>query len=193
MNAISNEKALKRTKPHICSSLMKLLKTVPYRKITISQLCACAGVSRTAFYKNFESMDAVVLYKLTQMEKDYNRQRFIDGDIRSRFTVFYSFIKANRTFDLLFVRNNLLSLFEEQLKTSYLSYMAAREGRTLKGFQREYLPEYLSATIVSLLRKWAETGYREPLELMADITARLMTGYQQLLPLPTLSGAGPRV
>ena len=188
MNAINNENAMRQSKAQICSALMKLLKTMPYRKITVSQLCACAGVSRTAFYKNFKSMDAVVLHKLMQMERAYNKRRFPDGDIRSRFTEFYSFIKADRDFDPLFVRNNLFSLFEEQIRANYLSYMAAQEGRTLKGFQREYLPEYLSATVVSLLRKWSETGYREPPELMADITARLLAGYQQLLPLPTLSG-----
>ena len=188
VNTINNENAMKKSKAQICSALMKLLKTVPYRKITVSQVCTCAGVSRTAFYKNFKSMDAVVLHKLMQMERAYNKRRFPDGDIRSRFTEFYSFIKADRDFDPLFVRNNLFSLFEEQIRANYLSYMAAQEGRTLKGFQREYLPEYLSATVVSLLRKWSETGYREPPELMSDITARLMAGYQQLLPLPTLSG-----
>ncbi len=189
MNAINNDKAARKSKAQICSALMKLLKTVPYRKITVSQLCVCAGISRTAFYKNFRSMDAVVLHKLVQMEKAYNKHRFPDGEIRSRFAEFYSFAKSSRDFDLLFVKNNLFSLFEEQIKTSYLSFMAAQESRTLKGFQREYLPEYLSATVVSLLRKWAETGYREPPELMADITARLLAGYQQLLPLPTtLSG-----
>jgi len=188
VNTLNNENAMKRSKAQICSALMTLLKTVPYHKITVSQLCARAGVSRTEFYKSFESMDAVVLHKLTQMEKAYSKHRFSDGDIRSRFTEFYSFIKDDKDFDLLFVRNNLFSLFEERIKTTCLSYMAEQEGRTLKGFQREYLPEYLSSTIVSLLRKWAETGYREPPELMADITARLLAGYQQLLPLPTLSG-----
>jgi len=188
VNTINNENAMKKSKAQICSALMKLLKTVPYRKITVSQVCTCAGVSRTAFYKNFKSMDAVVLHKLTQMEKTYNKHRLPDDDVRSRFTEFYSFIKADRNFDLLFVRNNLFPIFEEQIKARYLDYMAVQESRTLKGFQREYLPEYLSATVVSLLRKWSETGYREPPELMSDITARLMAGYQQLLPLPTLSG-----
>lgn len=187
MNTINNERAMKKSKAQICSALMKLLKTEPYYKITVTQLCACAGISRTAFYKNFNSMDAVVLHKMVQIGKNYNRHRSSDEDIRSRFAEFYSFIKADRIFNLLVVQNNLFSLFEKQIKTSYLRYMSEREGRTLKGFQREYLPEYLSATIVSLLRKWAETGYREPPELMADITARLLDGYQQLLPLPTLS------
>ena len=49
---------MKKSKTQICSALIKLLKTEPYRKITVSQVCACAGVSRTAFYKNFTSMTA---------------------------------------------------------------------------------------------------------------------------------------
>lgn|GEM_PF-2649446 len=128
MNTINNEKALIKSKAQICTALIKLLKTVPHRKITVSQVCACAGVSRTAFYKNFKSMDAVVLYKLAQIEKTYNKHRFPDEDIRSRFTEFYSFVKTDRAFDLLFVRNNLFSFLEEQIKTSYLSYMAEQES-----------------------------------------------------------------
>ena len=74
------------------------------------------------------AMDAVVLYKLAQIEKTYNKHRFPDEDIRSRFTEFYSFVKTDRAFDLLFVRNNLFSFLEEQIKTSYLSYMAEQES-----------------------------------------------------------------
>ena len=118
MNTINNEKAMKRSKALICSALMKLLKTVPYRKITVSQVCTTAGVSRTAFYKNFASMDAVVLYKLAQVEKDYNRHHSFDGDLRLRFTEFYSFIKTDKNFDLLIARNHLFPLFETQIKSA---------------------------------------------------------------------------
>ncbi|MCI2063069.1 MAG: response regulator [Eubacteriaceae bacterium] len=99
MNTINNKSAMKKSKTQICFALMKLLKTVPYRKITVSQVCALAGVSRTAFYKNFESLDAVVLYKLSQIEKDYNGHHSLDGDIRSRFTDFYSYIKFDQDKD----------------------------------------------------------------------------------------------
>jgi len=69
MNTINNKKSMERSKTQICSAFMKILKTVPYCKVRVSQVCECAGVSRTAFYKNFASMDDVVLYKLSQAEK----------------------------------------------------------------------------------------------------------------------------
>ena len=187
MNTINNERAMKKSKTRICSALMRLLKTELYRKLSVSRICNSAGVSRTAFYKNFESLDAVVLYKLMQIEKDYNRHHSLDGDIRSRFADFYSYIKTDKNFDLLFVKNNLFPLFEAQIRTDYLHYIAEQEGSGLEGFPREYLPEYLSATVVSLLRKWSENGYREAPQQMADITVRLMAGYQKLLPMSTIS------
>ncbi|MCI1721734.1 MAG: response regulator [Lachnospiraceae bacterium] len=187
MNEINNKKAMERSKTQICSALMELLKTVPYCKVRVSQVCACAGISRTAFYKNFTSMDDVVLYKLSQVEKGYNRKHSFDGEIHLRFQEFYSFIKTNKYFDLLFVKNNLYPLFESEIRNSYLRYMAVQEGSGLEGFQREYMPEYLSATVVSLMRKWAENGFRESTEEMADITVRLMAGYQKLLPMSSIS------
>lgn len=85
------------------------------------------------------------------------------------------------------VENNLFYIFEEQIRAGYLSYMDRQTGLNLVGFQRDYMPEYLSATVVSLMRRWAETGYHEPPERMADITVRLKEGYQKLLPMPLVS------
>jgi len=193
MNTINNESATKKSKTQICSALMRLLKTKPYRKISVSQICSCAGISRTTFYKNFDSLDAVVLYKLTLIEKDYNKQYSADDDIRVHFVDLYTLIRKSRDFDLLFVKNNLLYIFEEQIRDGYFRYMNTQTGQNLVGFQREYMPEYLSATVVSLLRKWAETGYREQPEQMADITVRLIDGYQKLLPMPTVSEAYKKI
>ena len=73
MNTINNERAMKKSKTQICSALMKLLQTKPYRRITVSQVCDFAGVSRPTFYKNFDSMDAVVRYRLLQLKNTYQR------------------------------------------------------------------------------------------------------------------------
>lgn len=51
MNTINNEMSSKKSKAHICSALMKLLKTKPYRKISVSQICSAASVSRNTFYQ----------------------------------------------------------------------------------------------------------------------------------------------
>lgn len=70
MNIINDESAMNRSKARICSALMELLKMKPYRKISVSQICSSAGVSRTTFHKYFESMDDVVLYELILIEKN---------------------------------------------------------------------------------------------------------------------------
>lgn len=138
-------------------------------------------------------MDDVVQYKLLHMGNIYSRHHTFDGDILSQFTEFYYFIKADKNFDLLFVKNDLFPLFESLIRTSYLKYLADQEGRELEGFQREYLPEYISATVVSLLKKWAVNGYREAPEQMADITVRLLVGYQKMIPMPTISDSYKKI
>ena len=181
MSSESNAMAAKRSRVQICAALMKLLKTTPYRKLTVSRVCSEAGVSRPTFYKYFQSLDAVVLYKLEQLEKAYEKRHSYEADIRSRFADFYAFVRNNRDFELLLGKNRLYSVFGELVRDSYLKYMTEHEGRAYHGFLREYLPEYLAAAIISLLQKWAGTGYRETPEQMADITAQLLDGYQDIL------------
>ena len=81
MNTINNERAMKKSKAQICSALMKLLQTKPYRRITVSQVCDSAGVSRPTFYKNFESMDSVVRFRLLQLKKKYDHDHPNSGHI----------------------------------------------------------------------------------------------------------------
>ena len=92
---------------------MKLLQTKPYRKITVSQVCNSAGVSRPTFYKNFDSMDAVVRFRLLQMKKSYDRSHSRSGDTRTRLTDFFTFVQSNREIDLLLARGKLFPIFEE--------------------------------------------------------------------------------
>ena len=45
----------------------------------------------------------------------------------------------------------------------------------------EYLPGYLSATVVSLLQKWIESGYKQTPEQMGELASKLVDGYETLL------------
>ena len=83
------------------------------------------------------------------------------------------------------MKNSLFPLLEAEIKNSYLNFMVMQESGGIEGFQQEYL----SAMVVSLLRKWAENGFREPPEQMADITVRLLDGYQKLLPMSAIPEA----
>jgi len=181
MNTINNEKAMRKSKAQICSALMKLLQTKPYRRITVSQVCDSAGVSRPTFYKNFDSMDAVVRYRLLQLKKNYQRSHSRPGDIRAHLVDFYAFVRSNPEIDLLLTKGKLFSAFEDILREEYQAHQADIKGQAPDCTALEYLPGYLSATVVSLLRKWVESGYRQTPEQMGELTSKLVGGYEALL------------
>ncbi|OZG68957.1 TetR/AcrR family transcriptional regulator [Bifidobacterium eulemuris] len=64
-------KQSERTRRWITQALLKLLRTVPYASISVSDLTREADVSRQSFYRNFESKDAVVSRYLSMIFADY--------------------------------------------------------------------------------------------------------------------------
>jgi len=180
MNTINNDRAMKKSKTQICSALMKLLQTKPYRRITVSQICDYAGVSRPTFYKNFDTMDAVVRYKLQQIKKNYLRDHSRSGDIRALLTDFYAFVRSNPEINLLLTKGKLYYIFEDILREDCQADMAKIKEQTPDRAVAEYLPGYLSATVVSLLKKWVESGYEQTPEQMGEFVSKLVDGYEAL-------------
>ena len=181
MNTSNNERTMKRSKTQICSALMKLLQTKPYRRITVSQVCESAGVSRPTFYKNFDSMDAVVRYRLLQLKKLYDRDHSSAGDICAHLTELYAFVQSNREIDLLLTKGKVFPVFEEIVREDYQAHLTGIKGQTFDRTALAYLPGYLSATVVSLLRRWVESGYRQTPEQVGALASKLVDGYETLL------------
>lgn len=45
---------------HLTDALLKLLHKKPLQEISISELCAQAGVGRASFYRNFDSKEDIL-------------------------------------------------------------------------------------------------------------------------------------
>ncbi len=56
----SNEMANQITKECLFEALLILMKKKPFDKITISELVERAGVSRTTFYRNYDSIEQII-------------------------------------------------------------------------------------------------------------------------------------
>lgn len=120
MGPVGHGTATERSKARIDHAFMTLLKTVPYENISISMLCREAGISRRAFYRNFKNLDAVIYYKLQQIQIYYDQQiPFPDGK-HPHFADFYSYIQIHQEYVLLLQRK-FSSLFEKQVKQIYKS------------------------------------------------------------------------
>ncbi|MBR5113246.1 MAG: helix-turn-helix transcriptional regulator, partial [Clostridia bacterium] len=57
---LSNEESKKITRESIVTALVLLFADKPYEKITVTEIVKKAGVSRTAFYRNFNTKEDVL-------------------------------------------------------------------------------------------------------------------------------------
>ena len=76
VSPMSNEARNSYVIEQITRALTGLLRAKPIGEVSISELCAAAGVGRASFYRNFESKEAVLQRKdealLRQWQKDYD-------------------------------------------------------------------------------------------------------------------------
>ena len=65
------------TRDSVEAAFKAILKDKPYRKVTVSEICAAAGVSRKAFYENFDDKEAVVEWlfdkHVMKLMRDFHR------------------------------------------------------------------------------------------------------------------------
>lgn len=57
---ISNDESRKFTRECITTAIVKLMKVKEYSKITVTDICEKAGVSRAGFYRNFKDKEDVM-------------------------------------------------------------------------------------------------------------------------------------
>ena len=90
-----------RTTAKIRSTLVKMLGTMDIEKVTVTELCANAGINRATFYYHYESVRDVFIEveKITETEfNDFlNRSAMSDDGIpdKSFYTTFFEFIARN--------------------------------------------------------------------------------------------------
>lgn len=144
------------TKDFITTALLQLLSKEKISNLTVSQVCKRAGVSRMAFYRNFDSLDQI-LYEYFQPKVAavfitirQNSQDDVKFDIQMKFfNTFNDFLllSINRGFEPIIER-----IFSEEIEKFY----AQNED--------EYWTTFMSAGVYAIWRKWLLDGKQKPLK-----------------------------
>ena len=90
-------------------------------------------------------------------------------------------MQSDREIDLLLTKGKLYDVFEDILREDYQAHLTNNKGQAPDATVLAYLPGYLSATVVSLLRKWVESGYRQTPGQMGELASKLIGSYETLL------------
>ncbi len=165
----SNQESNAITRESLEISLLQLLDKKDLKKITISELVERAGVSRAAFYRNYESKEELLesifqstVSKITKSLEGYN----FKTDLYQIWVYLFKEAKKEARIISLAVDYN----FEKLLTKAVYEFLEKR-SKTQKNSQgpASYLNSFLSSAIVSVLAKWIKDGMKVPAEKMASL------------------------
>lgn len=165
----SNQESNAITRESLEISLLQLLYKKDLKKITISELVERAGVSRAAFYRNYESKEELLesifqstVSKITQSLEGYN----FKTDLYQIWVYLFKEAKKEARIISLAVDYN----FEKLLTKAVYEFLEKR-SKNQKSSQgpASYLNSFLSSAIVSVLAKWIKDGMKVPAEKMASL------------------------
>ena len=170
-NAESNE----LTKEAIYISLIKLMEKQDFDKITITDIAKKAGVSRMAFYRNYESKDDILFNYLDELFEQYyadvSKHHYDFYEFALHFFRYYeencelvqAIIKANLQIELLKKMNHYQLLIFAMLHDIEIEVPPSKANLAANFFV---------GGLFNLLTYWIGTGMRESKEEMAKIVIK---------------------
>ena len=161
--------------------LLKMMETVRFEDITVSDLCIQAGLTRKAFYRYFSGKEgalyALVDHALWEMESlPFTEQGDLSAN-REKMTLFFRFWKEQKPLlDALEYSdiNGVLVKRMLQYCTSDVSFMRRFLAYADKD-EQEYAITYGISGIIAMILRWHRSDFRQSPEQMADMVIKLMT------------------
>ena len=147
---ISNQESNRITKESLEISLLQLLENKELTKITISELVERAGVSRAAFYRNYDSKEEI-LQEIFQRTVQKITDKLEQFNMRTELYQVWLF------------------LFKEVKKEARIVSLAIEQQNYSRKEASTYMNSFWSSAVVSVLIKWIKDGMRVPAEKIASL------------------------
>ena len=160
---LHSEEQNKLVKDCLRQALLQLIGKKEYKAITVTEICKKAGVSRTAFYTNFGSIDAILSDAMKSFHEEMMQRAgspFRTDTTREWYKKFFSFIEEKEHIIGIF--------FKAEFQTEYLNWL----NKTVlhdenASAAKKYSRLIWSGAMVNVVSYWLRTDKKEPID---DIT-----------------------
>ncbi len=172
----SNKTAL-TSQSAIADALLSLMKEKPYARISVSEICKWAGVSRQTFYTLFASKDNVIAFEL-QRKYCFNPEAHECSSapltLKDLCRAYSFYITERREILSLLVRNDILYLLQESLYNSILECSA--DLPDCPGQDRIYAADFFAGGLTGVARNYVLQGNSASREHIEDLLYSLFSG-----------------
>ncbi|KRK65326.1 transcription regulator [Companilactobacillus tucceti DSM 20183] len=173
MAATKHAQSIKQdSKDYLTTALLQILETKNLNEITISQVVKKAGVSRMAFYRNFETIGDLLTAYFEPLISD--RFKDIKDDISEQdklskvgkfFVDYADTFKLSTDHGFEFV---IKDIFDKEMMSFYETISLPKE---ITNTRRKYWVKFMSAGVYAIWREWLINGEKESLKEIHDILA----------------------
>lgn len=160
------------TKECILTALLRLMESEPYDKISITDITNLAGVSRMAYYRNYNSKEDILLKQLEDAEEKLLEEIGNENAHSIKEVLIYvsNYIQENASVIRAIYSANLGHLLSNMLSQRIFSYFPVANASTEGRFA---VPFFVGA-ILSVFQVWFHNGMKESCEEISDIITRLI-------------------
>ncbi len=162
---ISNNKRKKESQEKIEKTFLKLVQKKNISEINVSTICELSGLNRSTFYANY-----VDIYDLVEKVKARMADQFAEFQISQNskqdpagYTNLFKYIKENQIFFKTYFKLESVSI------TPATQYSIDLAQKYYDNKHIDYHIEFFRAGLNAVIKKWLNTGCKEPPEEMAQI------------------------
>ena len=162
----------------LTKSLFYYLQTDSLEKITVSQICLQAGLTRRTFYRNCDGKEDLILYACDRLIGQLlDTADFSSPEARRLYRNFFSFWLEHRQFLTCVVRYDFYGKFVERYvaicneKMRFPLQENAFENQDHPDALRRFCNSFLLGGLSRMLYAWAEEGFVSSVE---DLTQSIL-------------------
>ena len=158
----------------IYQALLHLLQKKELIDISISELCKVARVSRTDYYRNFHSLQDIILrYKSWEMSAYLRRtQHAKEVNFITLMTVYFKLQKEEAESVILLANAGLTETLITTFETVY-SYLIEQGYVKLQRKNNKYTSIFMAGAVISVELRWIQSGMKETPQEMGEILSVL--------------------
>ena len=175
MHKMKQDKRSKRTRAWLLETLLELLEKKEYSEISITELTDNADIARQTFYRNYSSMDDILLFEVDEILDEYIKKVQKNMEARNDLTwdfevkqLVYMWQRNEAVFKALLKAGLGLQALEKLSGFFSLFHMKAQHLQELDEYHQT-LVHYLAGGVYMVLKKWFENEMSTPVEIITDI------------------------
>lgn len=163
VSPMSNEGRNAYVTQQITDALICLLADNELQQLSVSQLCAHAGVGRASFYRNFQSKEDILKIHIRALLQDViDKLKKEEGKpLSEQLGILFSHLIQHRDFYSLIHRRNLMNLFKDV-------FMEICGAKPEYAMAEAYAAAFASYALYGWIEVWFDRGMQESAE---EITA----------------------